>query len=170
MRLCGCARRDARCTATLRTPTRLLKRRELPALMRRRAGRQALHGDISQKQRETVLRHFRDGKFVALVATDVAARGLDISDVDLVRLRAPAVVLSGRHAGVPSRMLRPLVACSIMSGVTLCGESNAGLARRRHARWSATEASVSMLRCRTVGGRRLPPRAPRCARLASRKA
>ena len=45
---------------------------------------EALHGDIAQKTRETVLRHFRDGKFNALVATDVAARGLDIPDVDLV--------------------------------------------------------------------------------------
>jgi ATP-dependent RNA helicase DDX21 len=46
---------------------------------------QALHGDISQNAREQVLKNFRNGKFLALVATDVASRGLDIPDVDLVR-------------------------------------------------------------------------------------
>ena len=45
---------------------------------------EALHGDIAQSGREAVLKHFRDGKFTALVATDVASRGLDIPDVDLV--------------------------------------------------------------------------------------
>ena len=45
---------------------------------------QALHGDHSQKKREAVLRSFRQGDFNILVATDVAARGLDIKGVDLV--------------------------------------------------------------------------------------
>jgi len=45
---------------------------------------QVLHGDIAQKQREVTLKSFRDGVFKILVATDVAARGLDINDVDLI--------------------------------------------------------------------------------------
>lgn len=44
----------------------------------------ALHGDIAQAQREVTLQGFRSGKFNVLVATDVAARGLDINDVQLV--------------------------------------------------------------------------------------
>ncbi len=45
---------------------------------------QALHGDISQGQREKILQKFREDKFSVLVATDVAARGLDIPNVELV--------------------------------------------------------------------------------------
>lgn len=43
-----------------------------------------LHGDISQNQREKTLAGFREGRFNVLIATDVAARGLDIPNVDLV--------------------------------------------------------------------------------------
>ena len=40
-----------------------------------------MHGDISQKDRERALQDFREGKVEVIVATDVAARGLDISGV-----------------------------------------------------------------------------------------
>jgi ATP-dependent RNA helicase DeaD len=53
-------------------------------LKRRGLGVAAIHGDMSQKARELVLREFRDGKLTYLVATDVAARGLDIPEVSHV--------------------------------------------------------------------------------------
>lgn len=43
-----------------------------------------LHGDITQDQRKITLEHFRQGRTQLLVATDVAARGLDIPGVELV--------------------------------------------------------------------------------------
>ncbi|CAK9205008.1 unnamed protein product [Sphagnum troendelagicum] len=52
--------------------------------MGRILGCEALHGDISQTQREKTLDAFREGKITVLVATDVAARGLDVPNVDLV--------------------------------------------------------------------------------------
>ncbi|ESW18294.1 hypothetical protein PHAVU_006G028900 [Phaseolus vulgaris] len=45
---------------------------------------EALHGDISQTQRERTLAGFRNNDFNVLVATDVASRGLDVPNVDLV--------------------------------------------------------------------------------------
>eukprot|EP00759_Apiculatamorpha_spiralis_P053252 PhF_6_TR6140/c0_g1_i1/m.9114/K16911/DDX21; ATP-dependent RNA helicase DDX21 len=45
---------------------------------------QTLHGDMKQEEREKTMQAFREGKFNTLIATDVAARGLDIPRVDLV--------------------------------------------------------------------------------------
>lgn len=42
---------------------------------------EALHGDLTQKQRDSVMRKFKDGTLSMLVATDVAARGIDVNDV-----------------------------------------------------------------------------------------
>lgn len=53
---------------------------------------QSLHGDIPQKQREITLKGFRNGAFKVLVATNVAARGLDIPEVDLVVQSSPPKV------------------------------------------------------------------------------
>ena len=53
-------------------------------LSMRRISCEAIHGDIQQRQREKTLQKFRDGQLRVLVATDVAARGLDIDDVDAV--------------------------------------------------------------------------------------
>jgi len=45
---------------------------------------EALHGDMKQTQREFVMKRFRAQHFDILLATDVAARGLDIENIDLV--------------------------------------------------------------------------------------
>ena len=43
-----------------------------------------LHGDLSQAERNRIMSRFRAGEIAVLVATDVAARGIDVSDVDAV--------------------------------------------------------------------------------------
>ncbi|WP_457638009.1 DEAD/DEAH box helicase [Oceanithermus sp.] len=54
------------------------------ALSARGHGAEAVHGDLNQAQRERAVARFRGGQAGVLVATDVAARGLDIPEVDLV--------------------------------------------------------------------------------------
>ena len=43
-----------------------------------------LHGDLSQAERNRIMQRFKAGEINVLVATDVAARGIDVSDVDAV--------------------------------------------------------------------------------------
>src|SRR5205823_6979453 len=50
-------------------------------LARRDVAAAALHGDMSQRARERALERFRAGKVQTLIATDVAARGLDLDDI-----------------------------------------------------------------------------------------
>lgn len=45
---------------------------------------EGLHGDLSQKQRDFVMKHFRGGSTEVLIATDVAARGIDVDDLEAV--------------------------------------------------------------------------------------
>jgi len=56
--------------------TSYLKRERIPA--------EPIHGDYSQARRQGVLDNFREGKFDLMIATEVAARGLDIDDVPYI--------------------------------------------------------------------------------------
>lgn len=51
------------------------------ALSKRGYSAEGIHGDLTQARRDSVMRNFREGSTELLVATDVAARGLDISNV-----------------------------------------------------------------------------------------
>lgn len=53
-------------------------------MVRRGFKAEALHGDLSQNQRDRVMDNFKKGRLKYLIATDVAARGLDIDDVSHV--------------------------------------------------------------------------------------
>ncbi|KAG8384841.1 hypothetical protein BUALT_Bualt04G0160300 [Buddleja alternifolia] len=57
---------------------------QLAGTLTRQFGAAAIHGDKSQQERDHVLNQFRTGRSPILVATDVAARGLDIKDIRVV--------------------------------------------------------------------------------------
>lgn len=66
------------------TKTKLSASRLSRALQKQDINADAIHGDKSQKERLEALEAFKAGKTQALVATDVAARGLDISELPMV--------------------------------------------------------------------------------------
>ncbi len=66
------------------TKTKVTASRLSRALQKEGIAADAIHGDKNQKERMEALEAFKVGKVTALVATDVAARGLDISDLPMV--------------------------------------------------------------------------------------
>jgi len=77
----------------------------------------ALHGDLEQRDRDAVMARFRNGSIRVLVATDVAARGLDVTGLDLVvNVDMPAHAEDYVHrVGRTGRAGRPGVAWSFVT-------------------------------------------------------
>ena len=85
---------------TKRGADRLVKR-----LRARKVEAVAMHGDKSQRQRERALARFEDGEVAALVATDVAARGIDVEGIThVINYDAPE---DSRRLHPPHRPHRP---------------------------------------------------------------
>ena len=95
---------DGVSSAIVFTRTKSRANRVAKMLVRNQFKAVAIHGDRSQSQRTAALTGFRKGQYAVLVATDVAARGLDIPDVshvinfDLPRSPLPTSIgLGGRR-------------------------------------------------------------------------
>ncbi len=66
------------------TDTKLMAHRVNAALQKNGFDSEELHGDIPQKKRSEIMRRYKQGRFPILVCTDVAARGIDVDDVEAV--------------------------------------------------------------------------------------
>ena len=85
----------------------------------------AIHGDKSQGQRERALAGFKSGALPVLIATDIAARGIDVDDVShVINFELPNVPESYVH-----RIGRTARAGKSGVAITLCGEDESALLR-----------------------------------------
>lgn len=66
------------------TNTKYMAQRLADRLQKQGYKAEALHGDIPQNKRTVIMNNFKRGRFPILVATDVAARGIDVYDVEAV--------------------------------------------------------------------------------------
>lgn len=64
--------------------TKFMTQRVADRLQKQGYKAEALHGDVRQSQRTRIMNDFKSGRFPILVATDVAARGIDVDDVEAV--------------------------------------------------------------------------------------
>jgi ATP-dependent RNA helicase DeaD len=114
----------------------------------------ALHGELSQSQRDQVMKKFRSKSLQILVATDVAARGLDVNDLThIINYNLPDDVAAYTHrsgrtgragrggisiaiihlkekyriAQIEKRMNRKFKQCQVPTGMEICKKQLAGL-------------------------------------------
>lgn len=85
-------------------------------LMRNGFPATSIHGDRSQSEREQALRSFRSGRTPILVATDVAARGLDIPHVSLL----PIIQSTNWDTGISSFATCMLQCTRCVGSLTSC--------------------------------------------------
>jgi ATP-dependent RNA helicase RhlE len=110
----------------------------------------ALQGNMSQPQRDRAMRGFRDGRFDILVATDIAARGIDVANVShVINFDVPNTPDAYTHRiGRTGRAERSGKAC------TLVGDEERGLVRDIERKLGAAIAR------REVPGFHAPRRSP----------
>ncbi|KAF5305418.1 hypothetical protein FQR65_LT18694 [Abscondita terminalis] len=69
----------------------------------------SLHGDLSQQQRDKVMKRYRDRSLQLLIATDVAARGIDVNDLTIVKSTSPSHEVRELHTSfrpIPGLLLK----------------------------------------------------------------
>jgi ATP-dependent RNA helicase RhlE len=122
--------------------TRTKHRTDRVAQMLERAGHRVsrLHSNRSQNQRQHALEGFKDGKFRVLVATDIAARGIDVAEIGhVVNFDLPHVPEDYVH-----RIGRTARAAASGKASSFCGPEETGLLREieRLLRRSVPQAEV----------------------------
>jgi ATP-dependent RNA helicase RhlE len=107
----------------------------------------AIHGDKSQGQRERALKAFKAGQCRALVATDIAARGIDVDDVShVVNFELPQVAESYVH-----RIGRTARAGATGAAISFCADDERGLLRDIQKVTRQTIPSFDRRGCKALG-------------------